>query len=54
MPFTTFRLLLKHLVNGELGLQIAERIVRAQIAWDDDYGGRLPILVIDGREVKWE
>jgi hypothetical protein len=45
---------IKHLVNGELGLQIAERIVRAQIEWDDDYDGRLPILVIDGREVKWE
>ena len=44
----------KHLVNGELGLQIAERIVRAQISWDDDCEGRLPMLVIDGREVKWE
>ena len=45
---------IKHLVNGELGLQIADRIVRAWIEWDDDCDGRLPILVIDGREVKWE
>jgi hypothetical protein len=44
----------KHLTNGELGLQIADRIVRGQIEWDDDQDGRLPILVIDGREVTWE
>lgn len=45
---------IKQLVNGELGLQIAEHIVRGQIEWDDDYDGSLPILVIDGKEVKWE
>ncbi len=43
----------RHLVNGELGLEIAERNVRAQIEWDEDCDG-LPILVIDGRKVKWE
>jgi hypothetical protein len=44
----------RHIVNGEFGLEIAERTVRAQIEWDEDYDGRLPILVIDGRELKWE
>jgi hypothetical protein len=44
----------KHLTNGSLGLQIADRIVRGKIEWDDDHEGRLPILIIDGREVKWD
>jgi hypothetical protein len=27
--------------------------VRGRIAWDDEHEGRLPLLVIDGREVSW-
>lgn len=44
----------KHLTNGSRGLQIADRSVRGNIEWDDDHNGRLPILIIDGREVKWD
>jgi hypothetical protein len=44
----------KHLTNGELGLQIADCVVRGRIEWDDAHDGRVPILVIDGREVTWE
>lgn len=44
----------KHLTNDSRGLQIADRIVRGKIEWADDYEGRLPILIIDGREVKWD
>jgi len=45
----------KHLTNGEHGLQIAEqRIVRGRIEWDDARNGRVPLLVIDGREIDWD
>ena|SRR5258708_25530848 len=42
--------------NGACGLQIADhRLVRGRIEWDgsrDDV--RVPLLVIDGREISWE
>jgi hypothetical protein len=44
----------KHLTEGSLGLQIADQVVRGRIAWDDAYEGRLPLMIIDGREVTWE
>jgi hypothetical protein len=36
------------------GLGIADFLVRGHIAWDDEHDGRLPLLVIDGREVSWD
>ncbi len=30
-----------------------EDIVRGRITWDDDTGGQLPCLVIDGKELSW-
>jgi hypothetical protein len=44
----------KHLTEDNLGLQIAKQIVRGRIEWDDAHRGRLPMLVIDGREITWE
>ena len=45
----------KHLTDGEHGLQIAEqRVVRGRIEWDDAIDGRVPLLVIDGREIGWD
>jgi hypothetical protein len=45
----------KHLVDGELGLQIGDsRVVQGMVASDRDYGGRTPLLIIDGREVTWD
>ena len=45
----------KHLVDGQLGLQIADhRVVRGRIEWDDAQDGRVPLLIIDGREITWE
>ena len=44
----------KHLAQSALGLQIAEQTVRARIEWDETQDGRIPLLVIDGREVSWE
>jgi hypothetical protein len=36
------------------GLHIANFLVRGRITWDDNEDGRLPMLVIDGREISWE
>ena len=47
-------LAVKYLKNGELGLQLAGREVRARIDWDEDAGGRVPLLVVDGREITWD
>ena len=44
----------QHLVEGELGLAIAGTEVRGRIDCDPDLGIRIPVLVIDGREVSWE
>src|ERR1700676_1536564 len=44
----------KHLTHGEHGLQISdERIVRGRFEWDDARNGRVPLLMIDGREIDW-
>ncbi len=45
----------KNLIDGEHGLRIADRqIVQGRIAWDDDQDGRLPLFIIDGREISWD
>ena len=46
----------RHLERDEVsaGLRIAEFLVRGRIDWDMNEEGRLPLLVIDGREVTWE
>lgn len=47
-------LAVQHLKNGDYGLQIAEEsVVRGRIGWDEAQNGRLPLLVIDGREIDW-
>jgi hypothetical protein len=48
-------LLVKHLKDDDYGLQIADdRVVRGRIECDDAHDGRLPLLVIDGREIDWD
>lgn len=45
----------KHLTDGELGLQIADhQVARGTIEWDDAHDGHVPLLIIDGREITWE
>jgi hypothetical protein len=47
-------LLIKHLKDGDCGLQIADGgVVRGRIKWDAAHDGQLPLLVIDGREIDW-
>jgi len=36
------------------GLHIADCLVRGRITWDENHDGRLPMLVIDGKELSWE
>lgn len=36
------------------GLHIADFLARGRIFWDENEDGRLPMLVIDGREISWE
>jgi hypothetical protein len=46
---------IKHIENGELGLQIAEHMtVRGLVKWDEASDGRVPLLFIDGRKITWE
>ena len=45
----------KHITEGSLGPQIADhRVVRGRIEWDDASHGRVPRLIVDGREVTWD
>ncbi|WIW90957.1 hypothetical protein K3M67_18095 (plasmid) [Sphingobium sp. V4] len=43
-----------YLVEGEQGLGISGTTVRGQISCDPEAADRLPVLVIDGREVSWD
>jgi hypothetical protein len=40
--------------EGQFGLSIADFLVRGRIDWDRAEDGRVPLLVIDGRDVTWE
>ena len=46
----------KYLTDERQGLQIADRMVRGRIEWDDaqDDEGRVPLVVVDGRKITWE
>ena len=45
----------KHVTEGEHGPHIADHhVVRGRIEWDDVSDGRVPLLVVDGREVTWD
>lgn len=44
-----------HIGDGEFGLQITDhRMVRDLIGWDEAQDGRVPLLLIDGREIRWD
>ena len=46
---------IRHLkeIDGH-GLQIADDTVRGRIEWGESEDGRVPLLVVDGREISWE
>lgn len=45
----------KHIEKGDLTQYTItnDNIVRGRITWDDDSGGEVPCLVIDGKELSW-
>jgi hypothetical protein len=44
----------RHLVDDRHGCSIADTVVRGRISCDLDSDERVPMLVIDGRQVTWE
>jgi hypothetical protein len=39
-------------MDGPYGLQVADDwVVRGKIEWDDAHDDRVPLLIIDGREI---
>ena len=42
----------RHIEDSQHGLQIVDDTVRGRIEWDED--GRVPLMVVDGREISWE
>jgi hypothetical protein len=41
--------------QGAYGLQITDQqIVRGTIDWDDAQDGRVPLVIVDGREITWD
>ena len=45
---------IKHLADDANGFHIADQTVRGLIEWDDSQDGRVPLIVVDGREISWE
>jgi len=45
----------KHLEKAKHGMLISDsNVVRGRIEWDDDTGGEIPLLIIDGKPITWE
>lgn len=44
----------RHIKDGDYGLQVVDETVRGRIEWDDEEDGRVPLMVVDGREISWE
>jgi len=47
-------LALRHLMDDGPRLAIADMVVRGRVGCDPDADDRVPVLVIDGREVGWK
>jgi hypothetical protein len=47
-------LAVRHLTDAPGGPQIENRRVYGRITWDEKTDGKVPLMVIDGREVSWE
>ncbi|MGH8327442.1 MAG: DUF7713 domain-containing protein [Steroidobacteraceae bacterium] len=44
----------RYLVSDEDGAHIADQTVCGRIEWDASGDGRVPLLVVDGRDVSWD
>jgi hypothetical protein len=48
-------LAVKHIIDDDrTGQKFADQTVRGRIEWDEEQEGRLPIVVVDGREYTWD
>jgi len=48
-------LAVKHIIDDDrTGQQIADQTVRGRIVWDEALDGRVPLVVVDGREYTWD
>ena len=47
-------LAVKHVEDGKLGLQIIDQTIRGRIESDLDADVRMPLVVVDGREISWD
>lgn len=43
----------KYLKKYDIGTGIKDKCVVGRVEWDDDYGGEIPKLCIDGEQVTW-
>ena len=44
----------KHIEDSAYGYSFVDSLVQGRIEWDPEHEGRVPIMVVDGREVTWE
>ena len=47
-------LAIRHIAEDGHGLQIVDQTVRGRIDWDETEVGRVPLVVVDGQEIRWE
>ena len=47
-------LAVRHIEDGQYGLQVIDDIVRGRIECDIDADEHSPLVVVDGREISWE
>ena len=45
---------IKHIAEDGHGLQIIDQTVRGRIDWDETEDDRVPLVVVDGQEIRWE
>jgi hypothetical protein len=44
----------RHVQDTEYGMQVADKVVRARIEWDEAEDGGVPLIIVDGRELAWD
>lgn len=47
-------LAIRHIAEDGHGLQIVDQTVRGRIDWDATEDDRVPVVVVDGQEIRWE
>lgn len=45
---------IKHIAEDRHGLQIVDQTVRGRIDWDETEVDHVPLVVVDGQEIRWD